>query len=377
MENTHDTIVIGGGIIGLSVAWRLAKAGKSVAVIERGAVGSGASGVAAGMLAPVTEATFGEEQLLRLNLRSARMYPDFVGEVTGDSSIEVSLESDGTLFCAQDHDRTATVNRLFEYQRELGLDVALITAAETRALEGALSPGVRAATLARGDLAVDPRSLCEALSIAFLGHGGQLIQSHVSELTRADGGVAGVIIDDAERLYATHTILAAGCWSSQIGGLPAFLREAIRPVKGQTIRLRPPKGEPPPLTHIVRTDEVYLVPRANGELVVGATVEEKGFDTALTAGALHELLESAAEILPGVRDMEVTETAVGLRPGTRDNRPLIGAVEDGLIAATGHYRNGILLAPVTAEVISDLVLSGRTPDYAASFSPSRLEVQPA
>ena len=371
MQNTHDTIVIGGGVIGLSIGWLLQRSGHDVAIVEKGDPGGGASAVAAGMLAPITEATFGEEDLLNLNLESAKRFPDFLSTLTAASSVNVDLETEGTMFCAQDNDRVSVIERIFAYQRDLGLDVQMLTSDEARTIEGSLHPGLRSAVLAKGDLAVDPRLLCEALTVAFSEAGGQLIQAEAKELARADGHVAGVIIDDAVHIYATHTILAAGCWSSQLGGLPEVLERAVRPVKGQTLRLRPPPGEPPIVSHIIRTDEVYLVPRSSGELVVGATVEEKGFDTSLTAGAVRGLLEAAEEIVPGVRDMEVVETGVGLRPGSRDNAPLLGIVEEGLIAATGHFRNGILLTPITALSITQLVTTGKTPGLIAPFSPLR------
>lgn len=369
-----DVVIVGGGVIGLAIAWRTAQAGLSVAVVDE-EPGRGASYAAAGMLAPVTEVHYGEEAVLALNLTSATLYPAFVEELEAATGTTVGFRPCGTLFVAGDDDDTAAIGDLFRFQRELGLPVQRLRRRECRALEPLLSPRVRGGIVADGDHQVDSRRLVDALLAASGQLGGTVHRQHATSL-RLDGNrVVGVTLADGEVLDAAVVVLAAGCWSAAIAGVPPESRPPVRPVKGQILRLRG-SAEPPLLTRTVRGlvhgAPVYLVPRTDGEVVVGATVEERGFDSTVTAGAVYELLRDAAEIVPGVSELELVEARAGLRPGSPDNAPLLGSTTvNGLVIATGHFRNGILLTPATADAVADLLVTGRVPELIAPFSPLR------
>jgi glycine oxidase len=207
-------------------------------------------------------------------------------------------------------------------------------------------------------------------------HAGVTLHRRPAVALRLDGNRAtGVTFANGDVLHAKSVVLAAGCWSAGLAGVPAVARPPVRPIKGQILRLRGP-ADPPLLGRTVRGlvhgTSVYLVPRIDGEVVVGATIEERGFDTTVTAGATYELLRDATEIVPGVSELELAEARAGLRPGTPDNAPLLGptAVE-GLVLATGHYRHGVLLTPVTADAIAEVLVTGRVPELVAPFSPLR------
>ncbi|MEA2450822.1 MAG: glycine oxidase [Thermoleophilaceae bacterium] len=344
-SGAYDAVVVGGGVIGLASAWRAAQRGLRVLVIERDEPGAGASGVAAGMLAPVTEAEFGEERLLRLNLESAALWPDFAAELEERSGIDTGFRSSGALVAAADRDDGEELRRLFGFQRELGLAVEWLGSRDARRLEPRLSPRVSGAILAPEDAQVEPRAVVRALVAALEREGGELLRARA-------GAVApdSVTLADGTRVRAAHVVVAAGCWSGAFDGAPA-----VRPVKGQILRMR---GAEPLTERLVRTPRCYVVSRPNGEVVVGATVEERGFDTTVTAGGVHRLLEAAWEVLPEIEELELVEAAARLRPATPDNAPVI-AERDGVIWATGHYRNGVLLAPITADLVSGIM--ARTP----------------
>ncbi|HEX2179616.1 MAG TPA: glycine oxidase ThiO [Actinomycetota bacterium] len=368
----YDSIVVGAGIIGLSIGWRASQLGMSVLVLDRSDPPDGASTVAAGMLAPVTEATFGEDALLRLNLESARRWPGFAEELTMSTGVHLSGHEPGILHLALDRDQSEALRRLFDYQQSLGLKAEWLTSSACRRLEPGLHPSTRAGILAHADAAVDPRQVVEALRGALKAAGGELRLGH--EVAGVAGGSSpGARLATGETIAAGTVVVAAGSWSGRLPGIPSYVGKAIRPVKGQILRLRQASPLPSPVTHVLRTEEVYLVPRPGGEVVVGATVEEKGFDPVPTAGGVFELLRAAGELLPGIREMELAEVTAGLRPGTPDNAPLLGTVAPGLVVATGHYRNGVLLAPVTADGIAGLLAKGELPEELAGFAPDRFD----
>lgn len=371
--HAYDAIVVGAGIIGLSIGWKAAQLGLSVLILDRDERPQGASWVAAGMLAPVTEANFGEDALLRLNIESARRWPGFAAELSEISSIDLHGEHPGTLHVAVDRDQSEALRRLYDYQIQLGLKVEWLGPAELKRLEPALHPGVRSGVRATGDTAVDPRKVLQALAMAFTAAGGDMrLGEEVVEIDVRRG--PRVVLSGGGSYAAGTIVVAAGCWSPSIKGMPGALMSAVRPVKGQILRLRP-RSSTPLIRHTIRTEEVYLVPRPGGETVVGATVEEMGFDTAPTAGGVLELLEAADEVVPGIREMELAEVSVGLRPGSPDNAPLIGSTSvPGLVLATGHYRNGILLAPVTADAIAHLLAKGEGLSQMSDFEPSRFGI---
>jgi glycine oxidase len=363
-----NVVVIGGGVIGLAIAWRLAQRGRSVCVLERGELGAGTTHVAAGMLAPVTEADAGELALLELGLRSARAWPAFAEELAAASGADPGLHRCGALLVARDGDEAAALERELALRLELGLEVERVPPRAAPRLEPALAPTLRLALAVPGDHAADPRALVLALAEAARRAGATLRTGATVEAVRVDAGarVRGVALAGGEVVAAGEVVVAAGAWSGAIAGLPAV---AVRPVKGQIMRLRDPAG-PGLLERIVRFEGGYLVPRGDGRYVLGATMEERGFDTTVTAGGLYELLRDAGELVPGIHELVVEETTAGLRPATPDNAPLLGRAEelDGLTWATGHHRNGILLAPVTGEIIAG-VLDGA--DAPAAFTPGR------
>ena len=371
-QQSGDLAVIGGGAVGLAIAWRARRRGLRVTVLERGEPGAGASGVAAGMLAPVTEAAFGEDDLLALNRESARRWPGFAADLTEASGRDPGYRRSGTLLVAPDADAAEALEREIAYREALGLSVERLLPSAARRLEPALAPAVRAAMHAPDDHTVDPRALTAALAAAVAAEGGEIRTGcDVAAVEVEDAVVAGVRLVGGEVVPAADVVVAAGCWSGSLAGAPFAGGSPVRPVKGQILRLRDPAG-PGLLARVLRTDDVYVVPRANGRYVVGATVEERGFDTAVTAGAIHDLLRDAAEVLPGIRELELEEASSGLRPGTPDNAPIIGpGAVAGLHWATGHHRNGILLAPITADLIADHLAGEPLPNLAARFAPAR------
>ncbi|HYY82242.1 MAG TPA: glycine oxidase ThiO [Actinomycetes bacterium] len=367
-----DVVVVGGGAIGLGVAWRAAQAGMAVTVVDE-APGRGASWAAAGMLAPVTEVHYGEQALLALNLEAAARWPAFAEELEQAAGRPVGYRRCGTLTVARDADDNAALEDLYRFQRDCGLQVERLAGRDCRRLEPGLAPRVRGGVLAAGDHQVDNRALVVALLAACDRAGVTTRPGRVAEVRTAGGRVSGVTLAGGEALAAGTVVLAAGCWSGALGGLAAELLSPVRPVKGQLLHLRGPAGQPL-CQRNVRGLEAYVVPRADGRVVVGATVEERGFDTRVTAGAVHDLLHAAAELLPDVAELELVEAVAGLRPGSPDNAPLLGpAGPDGLLVATGHYRNGILLTPVTAAAVAELLAGGPVPEAIAPFSPRRFQ----
>jgi glycine oxidase len=364
-----DVAVIGGGVIGLAIAWRAALRGLTVTVLDP-TPGDGASHHAAGMLAPVTEVHYGEEDLLRLNLEAAKHYPDFVLELEEFTGTPVGYRACGTLAVAFDADDKAVLDDLHTYQSSLGLISHSINARECRQLEPFLATSVRGGLLVEGDHQVDNRRLVDALLVACTRAGVEIRCKVARDITVEGERVVGV--DD---ITAGTTVLAAGCWSGGIQGLPPHAVPPVRPVKGQIVRLRDDVAHPilsRTVRAFVRGRPIYLVPRADGEVVLGATSEEKGFDTRLTVEGTCDLLADGREVLPRLGEIELAEMTVGLRPGSPDNAPMIGAgALPGLVVATGHYRNGVLLAPVTADAIADLLTSGALPLGFERFDPCR------
>lgn len=367
-----DVVVVGAGAIGLTVAWRSALAGMKVTMVDE-TPARGASWAAAGMLAPVTEAHYGEEALLRLNAAASAGYADFVAELEEASGISVGYRRCGTLAVARDRDDDAALDDLYGFQTRLGLEVQRLRSRECRELEPGLAPSVRGGIFASGDHSIDNRALVEALLVACEHRSVTVRHARVNSVLVEDERARGVALATGETVASGAVVVAAGCWSGELGGIPSDAVLPVRPVKGQLLYLRGPV-EPALVGRNVRGLDVYVVPRGDGRIVVGATVEEQGFDTRVTAEAVHNLLRDAYELLPGVLDLELTETVCGLRPGSPDNAPLLGPTAlTGLVAATGHYRNGILLASVTGNAIAELLATGRVPESIAPFAPVRFE----
>lgn len=373
----YDLAVVGAGIIGLACAYEAAAGGRRVVLIERDQPGSGAGGVAAGMLAPASEGEAGDRHLIDLALESCERYPQWVQAIEADSGFPCGYRTEGSLLVALHHDHLAELRQLAASQARLGLAVEWRDADDLLAIEPNLSPRVVGGLAAPGDRQVDPRRLMRALVGAVQRRGGTLYRGASEiELETAAGRVTGVrfLEGTEERLVRAEVVLvAAGAWSgafwpSEWGQLP------LRPVKGQVLRLR----GAPLIRHVVRTPDVYLVPREDGELIVGATSEERGFDTRVMAGAVLDLLREAWRVLPGVAELEFAEASVGFRPALRDFLPAIGPTPtEGLYFATGHYRNGVLLAPATAALLWEAMERGTLPDRLKPFDPRRLVTAPA
>lgn len=369
-----DVAVIGGGAVGLSVAWKAAAAGLSVTLLDE-RPGRGASWAAAGMLAPVTEVHPGEEALLELNLESSRLWPRFAAELAAASGHDTGYRQCGTILVSRDPDDNAAIQELWLFQTKLGLTTERLTRRAMRSKEPGLAAGVRGGIFVAGDHQVDNRALLGALIEACRRTGVSFVHSHARTVEVTRNGVSVMTGGADQAVSAGAIVLAAGCWSAAIEGIPPEAVPPVRPVKGQLLHLRSPEG-PALFERNIRGADVYMVARPDGRVVVGATVEEQGFDDTVRAGAVYELLRAAYELVPGIVDLELSEIAVGFRPGTPDNAPLIGpSALASLLVATGHYRNGVLLAPVTAEAVVEMIVSGRVPEVVSHFSPTRFGPQ--
>ncbi|MFI1537137.1 glycine oxidase ThiO [Streptomyces anandii] len=385
-SRTSDVLVIGGGVIGLVTAWRAAQRGLTTAVVDP-EPGGGAAQVAAGMLAAVTELHYGEQTLLGLNLASAARYPDFAAELTELTGHGLGYRRCGTLAVALDADDRAHLRELHALQRESGLESEWLSGRECRRLEPMLAPGVRGGLRVDGDHQIDPRRLAAALVAACERAGVVFHREWAERLTVTGDRAVGCVARDGTALPAGRVVLAAGSLSGRLAGVPDDVLPPVRPVKGQVLRLTVPRRYAPFLSRtvraVVRGSHVYLVPRVDGELVVGATSEELGWDTTVTAGGVYELLRDAHELVPGITELPLTETRAGLRPGSPDNAPLLGPTAlEGLLLATGHFRNGVLLTPVTGDAMAQVLTTGELPDVARPFTPRRfraaaLSEQPA
>ncbi|SFP49560.1 glycine oxidase [Amycolatopsis arida] len=376
MTDNSNLAIVGAGVIGLSVAWRAAAAGHRVTVLDPALRGHppgsaapppNASWLAGGMLAPVTEAWFGEEAALRLGEESLRRWPDFAADLRAEGH-DPGLATAGTLVVAADAADAEQLTELADYLESLGRAVTRLPGRALRRHEPGLGPALRGGLLVPGDLAVDNRALLTAMLAAGARRGVRFVAEEVVEvgpgLVRTDG--------------ATHrgdvVVLAAGAWSAR---LHPELAHRVRPLKGEILRLRARRTTLPPPGHTVRAvvegRPCYLVPRAGGELVLGATQYEAGFDTTVTARGVRELLESAERVFPAIAEFELVETAAGVRAGSADTLPYIGELADGVLAATGHHRNGLLLAPVTADAVLALLSGGDPPPHVAAAHPLRSE----
>ena len=351
--------IIGAGVVGLGIAWRLAARGVSVEVFDRGRAGAGASHAAAGMLAACCEAEPGEETLVALGRESQARWPAFAAELAEATGIDVELRTEGTIIVALTADDQARLQHQLVFQHKLGLPLDWITAAETRRREPHLAGKLAGAVWSPQDHQVENRKLAPALRKA-AERAGAIVREHtpVKDISISGGRADGIILEDGSKVAADAVVLAAGAWSRSIGGLPSELRPPVRPIKGQMIALRMDPAAPL-INHVVWAPGLYLVPRRDGRLILGATVEEKAFDTTLTAGGVLALLDAAWRTVPSIEELPIDEMWVGHRPGSRDDAPILGpGPVTGLVYATGHHRNGILLAPVTADAIARLVLDG-------------------
>jgi glycine oxidase len=366
-----DVAIVGAGVIGLAIAWRLAAAGLAVAVFEREAAGAGASLAATGMLAAATELEPGGADLLALALESQRMWPGFRRDLESEAVMDIDYRDEGTLTVALGRDEVARLHFRHDLQTRAGLVTQWLDGASVRAREPGLRPGVTAGIFCADDHQVDPRRLVPALRRAVTARGGQVLEHlPVLSLDLAGGRVGGVVTRWG--LCRAHTVVVAtGAWAGTaevLGDAPAI---PVRPLKGQALALRAGATSGLP-THVVWTEQVHLAPKAGGRLIVGATVEECGFDRSVTAGGVFALLDGARRALPSIEDMAIEAVWTGLRPTSDDDAPILGTTGvPGLVLATGHHRNGILLAPVTARAVHELITAGAMTGAAQRFGLER------
>jgi glycine oxidase len=373
-----DVVIVGGGVIGTAIAWCASREGMDVTLVDPDDDADKASLVAAGMLGPVSESVFGEQNLLNLNLLAISRFPSFTEELESASGRVTGLRTEGTLSVAYDSDDLAALKRLTAFRHSIGLPAEELDGRQCRQLEPFLAPGTRGGVLATGDLSVDNRRYLAALREAARRAGVRTVKAAVTAVQPGSDGQVRVTLSAGPpgELSAPQAVVAAGWATRAISGVPDPVRDALRPVKGQILRLRHPRTMPPIATRTIRATvqsrDVYIVPRADGEVVVGATQEERD-DPDATAGAVHDLLRDAMTALPAISELILAEISVGLRPGTHDNGPIVGHTDiKGLIVATGHFRNGILLSAATADAVTAL-LSGKQPSAEwAPFGPGRL-----
>ncbi|MCY4192888.1 MAG: glycine oxidase ThiO [bacterium] len=352
-----DVVVVGGGVVGLSTAWQLIKEGVEAVVVDP-QPGAGASHAAAGMLAPIHEAYWGESHILGLNLAASQAWPVFAEQLGVDA---VDYCRNGMLMAAYDVDDKALLDNLSDLHAQEGLPVERLRSRECRSREPLLAPGVRGGVYSPLDHHVNPRRVVAEL----------LRRVPAVAIPAAEVSQNRVMLEDGQTMSCQQVVVAAGAWTGRLLGVP------VRPVKGQILRLSGPEGLLRlPVRGVVRGSSVYAVPRSDGEIVVGATVEEQGFDTRVTAGGVYELLRAVLSLLPGLSEIDLVETWAGLRPGTPDNAPIIGTGADGIVYAAGHYRNGILTAPITAAAVAALVQGRRPPVDLSPFSPDRFAAAP-
>ena len=369
-----DVAVIGAGIVGLSIAWRLASRGLAVAVFDRGQARASASLAATGMLAAAAELEPGGMELLALCLESQRLWPRFRDELEAASGVPIDYRPEGTLLVALGREEVERLRFRHGLQTRAGVSAQWLGGPQARAIEPGLRPSTTAGIFCPDDHQVDPRRVVTALRRALVASGGLLLEEVEPVLDRTGAGVSGVRVEGA-LCRAPIVLVAAGAWTGCAGLLPEGLTIPVRPLKGQALALRSATGSAG-LSHVIWTEQVHLAPKADGSLIVGATVEECGFDPAVTAGGIYTLLEGARRALPSIEEMQVEAIWSGFRPTSDDDAPILGSTPvRGLLIATGHHRNGVLLAPVTAKAIEDVVLRGAMQGAAAGFGLERFSTQ--
>lgn len=374
-KDKSDIAIAGAGVIGLAIGWRFAQDGASVTIIDSGRGGREASWASGGMLGAQAEVGFDDLDVYQLGVESMRQWPAFASELEDASGVSIDYREEGTLIVADDRDNAAHLRRIFEFQRAHSVPVEWISPIEAQEIEPLVSPRIAAAVYSQADHQVDSRQLVRALIEAFSRAGGHLIE-HDAVRKIELGGAHPVMKTESGKTFESETaVVAAGAWSAGIVGLPET-PIPVRPVKGQMLELR--MHDPYRLGTVVRGIGSYLAPKLSGRLLVGATSEEMGFDSQVTAGGLYQLLEKAWRLVPGIYEMEVTDSWAGLRPGSPDHAPIVGYSQDKrVVYATGHYRHGILLVPVTASNVTEGIRKGEMPDLLTVCDPQRFAKQQA
>jgi len=366
------TMIIGGGIVGLSIGWQLTRKGRNVEIYDKGEAGKGAAWVSAGMLAPQAEMGFEEIELFKLCRHSLELYPEYLSILKDDSGIDVQLDRSGSLMTGFNRDDSERLRRLYEFRDKVGLPVKWITGTEAREIEPLLSPKCTNAIWIPEDAQIDNLELLRALKKAFNNCGGTLIEnSKIDEIIINNSKIKGIGVN-GDKVDCENLVVSAGAWSRLIPGIPDNILPPVRPVKGQIITLE--MNDECNINPAIRGQDVYLVPKSDGRLLVGASNEDLGFDTEPTAGEIFRLLERGWETIPAIYDLHIKSIDVGLRPGSRDHNPILGKTFiDGMYFATGHYRNGVLLAPITGISLCELIINGSTFDEINFFNISRFE----
>ena len=366
-------IIVGGGIIGMSIGWELIRLGHDVTIVERDRVGRGASWIAGGMLSANAEVGFEEMEFYRISAESLRRWPEYAKMLERESSRSVCYRDEGSITVADDRDSAEALRRRFEFQAEHGLDVRWLSAAEALDLEPFLAPGLSAAVHSPLDHQVDNRCVLDALRVLILEGGGRLVELSAVVAIVPDDVAPSVEIDGQDSIGGHVVVVAAGAWSRQFSGIEPEHLPAVRPVKGQILDLK--VKEPFNLKHVIRGPQAYVIPKDETRVVVGATEEEMGFDVQVTAGGVYKLLEGAWEIVPGIYDLPLLHAYAGLRPGSRDNEPIVGWSDaPGVYYASGHYRNGVLLTPITAQEAALEIAEKNDSDWLKGFRPQRLQM---
>lgn len=376
IRNTTEqqTVIIGGGVCGLAIGWELAESGLAVTIVERGHCGGEATHAAAGMLAAVAECEPGEEQLLQLTRWAQQLWPSYLDRLEASSGLRPDYRDEGILVVALNRDEVERLRFRHEFQTSLGLPLTWLEGHELREREPHLRQSAAAAIYSPEDHQVDNRQLAESLKQAYVNAGGRLREDcEVTSLDFSEPTHKRISLGNGEVLEAKTVVLAAGAWTRGLPGLPDAAKPPVRPLKGQSLALQMvPKS--PLLAHVLWTEQIYCVPRRDGRLIIGATVEERGFDDSITAGGIYALIEGARRALPGIEDLPLIESWSGFRPGCRDDAPVLGETPvPGLHLATGHHRNGILLAPVTGHCIAQQILTGALPEAARPFTLARFK----
>jgi glycine oxidase len=364
--------LVGGGCIGLGLAGELGR-DHSVHLFDKDRMGGGSTDAAAGMIAPITEAEYGEENLLELGLKSRERYPAFVETLEDETGIDVGFRADGTLAVAFDQPGEAELDRQTDYLDRLGLEFDRLSAEAVRELEPRLSPYITRAVSIPSERQIDNRRLAQALEKRCEQRGVTLHAHEAVVDFEYRGDTIVELQTEDDRYQPDLVIICAGAYSGTLDGLSEADRMPIRPVKGEALSVR--LGDPPEIDHVLRAPDVYCVPKDDGRLVIGGTMREEGFDRLVTAGGVLDLLHEAYEVVPFIREKELIETWAGLRPASRDSLPILGpsTTTNNLGFATGHYRNGILLTPITIQLLSEWVESATVPDAMTPFLPSRFQ----
>jgi glycine oxidase len=364
-----DVAVVGAGVIGLSIAWRLALRGVATAVFERASAGAGASLAATGMLAAAAEHEPGCHDLLALALDSQRQWPQFRAALEAQSGGDIDFRQGGTLVVALSRDEVERLRFRYDLHKRCGLPTRFIGGPEVRALEPALRPSVAAGLYCADDHQVDPRLVMAALRAAYVAAGGRLCEQCAVTGVDLEGGRVAGLATARGGCRARTVVLTAGAWTGDL--LPSGLTVPVRPLKGQALAVRTTR-DTGTLAHVVWTEQIHMAPKGDGRLIVGATVEERGFDDTVTAGGLFALLEGARRAFPAIEEMAIEAVWTGFRPSSIDDAPILGPTSiPGLVLATGHHRNGYLLAPATASAIEALIADGALPVLAQPFALDR------